>query len=144
MALILPAVARRGVDVINAAFAAFNEGDHEATEALFADRVEIHSAIARTLHGDDVFHGRDGTRKWLASISDNLNFRVDVSESLEHRGFVLALATARVASLSGGPEFDQDYGIVARVEEGLIVYFESHLDAAAACASMAEHLRKGR
>lgn len=136
-----PAPSRPAADVVHDAISAWNDRAFDQLVSLFHETAEVRSALARGMHGDDVFRGHEGVRLWMASVADNLEFHVEPADLLERPPYVLALAMATGRPQSGGPDVESEWGALFEVTAGRIAFLETHLHHGDALISLGRRLK---
>lgn len=118
------------VEVVEAAFAAWNRGEARAFATL-ADRDIVWLEVSGRPEGDGAeLHGRERLRRSLESLFDAWeSYRLEVEriEALED-GRVLAIVREFARGRASGAEVDSRWGYLATVTDGAISRVEAYRD----------------
>jgi ketosteroid isomerase-like protein len=132
-------MARENVEIVRAAFDAWNRGDLDAWVDAFDDEAEFYPLRAQ-LEGR-VYRGRDGARRFIAELDEDweqARFEIEEVRDLGERGVGSGRFKAR--GRASRVELDVPLGWIGEVRDGKIVYARFYSDPAAALEA-AEQLR---
>jgi len=127
-------MSQENVEVVRAAYAAFNARDVDGLLRLSAEDCEWHPLRAQ-LEGV-VYRGHQGVRQFVRDMDDDWgSFRIDPLE-FHDRGELVAVI-GRVSALGqSGVAVDSVAGFVFELDRGLIKHIVSHSDPEAALAAV--------
>jgi ketosteroid isomerase-like protein len=114
-------MSQKNVEIVLAAFDAWNRGDHDAFVDLWGEEAEFWPFRAQ-LEGR-AYRGRDGLRRFIAEVAgdwEELRFQVDemrdAGEQMAGRG------RFRARGKASGVEVDAPFGFVGGVRDKKVVY----------------------
>jgi ketosteroid isomerase-like protein len=114
-------MSQENVEVLEAAYAAVNQGDFEAWLALIHPQIEFRSLVAEA--EGRTYHGHDGAREWWTTVGQSmgvLRFEAEKIESFRNRGITCLRAVGTVQ----GVEVPQTLWQAWRVQDGLIRWWD--------------------
>jgi ketosteroid isomerase-like protein len=120
-------MSQENVELVQAVFAALNQGDESALHDLLHGDVELNSAIS-PLEG--AFRGHDGVRAYLASISgsfENLVWEVERITEVDDEQLI-AYVCARGQGTASGVGVELHMVVVCRLRSGKALRIDGYLD----------------
>lgn len=111
------------VDAIRGMFAAFNRKDIDPQVELLSEDYEWRPAFTGGgLVERNVFHGRDGYRRYLRELEDTwASVELEIDEIRELGDSVLVLARIHAIGRASGVEVDQPFGGIWTFVDGELV-----------------------
>jgi ketosteroid isomerase-like protein len=117
-------MSREDVEVVRAAYEAWNRGDLPALRKAFHSDAEIRPLLG-AVPSASIYHGHEGITRWLADAYEPWDeLRVELSELIERPGCVVGLARLVGRGKGSGVEVASDVAHVAVVRDGQIVRFD--------------------
>jgi ketosteroid isomerase-like protein len=114
-------MARENVDIVRAAFDAWNRGDRDAWVDAFDEEAEFYPLRAQ-LEGR-AYHGREGARRFIAELDEDweeVRFEIDEIRDLGER--VVGSGGFKARGRASGVELDVRLGWVVELRNGKFVY----------------------
>jgi ketosteroid isomerase-like protein len=119
------------VEIVRAAFDAWNRGDHEMLLELWDEAAEFYPLRAQ-LEGR-AYHGRDGLRCFIVELAEDWeDVRFKVDEVREAGDRVVGSGRFRARGRVSGVDLDVPLGLIGIVQDGRIVYSRFFSDPAEA------------
>jgi uncharacterized protein len=125
------AVSEDDVEVVRAAFGAWNRGDRGAWMKFWDEEAEFYPLRAQ-LEGRP-YRGAEGLRRFVAEVNEDWDeIRFELDQIRDVGGQVVATGRARARARASGLDLDVPLGLVGTVRSGKIVYgrfFSDPMDA---------------
>jgi ketosteroid isomerase-like protein len=114
-------MSQENVELVRAAFDAWNRGDLEAWTDSWDERAEFYPLRAQ-LEGHG-YHGRDGLRRFVADMAEEWDeVRFDVDEVRDAGEQMVALGRVRARGRASGVELNVPLAVVGVTRRNKIVY----------------------
>lgn len=124
-------MASDNVEIVRAAFEAWNRGDHEAWVEAFDESAEFYPLRAQ-LEGRP-YHGRDGARRFIGELEEDWEeVRFEVEEILDLGELGVGSGRFKARGRASGVELDVPLGWIGEVRDRKIVYARFFSDPAEA------------
>lgn len=108
------------VEVIQRALDAWNRGDLDAWIALFHERAEMRTALEGALRGKFTHRGREEIRAVATEILNDVDVHIKFRSLIRYGSYVLLLGTVGTRGRTEGAALDRPYGVICRVDDGVI------------------------
>jgi ketosteroid isomerase-like protein len=120
------------VELVRAAYAAFNRRDFEAVREFLDPDLEWHPYLG-VIEGS-IYRGRDAVVKMWSDLDDSFggSLRVEPSELIDCGEQVVVVIQARATGSGSGAEVHQSWAQVATIRDGLICHVEPYPDRSSA------------
>jgi uncharacterized protein len=123
-------VPQENIELVEAAFDAWNRGEIEAFADHVAEDVAWLETSGRPEGGSSELFGRDRLRQSLESLFEAWeSYHLEVERIHDLRDRVVAVVREVARGRASGVEVDGRWGYVITVEEGLIARIEAYRDA---------------
>jgi uncharacterized protein len=123
-------VPQENIELVEAAFDAWNRGEIEAFADHVAEDVAWLEVSGRPEGGSSELFGRDRLRQSLESLFEAWeSYHLEVERIHDLRDRVVAVVREVARGRASGVEVDGRWGYVITVEEGLIARIEAYRDA---------------
>jgi ketosteroid isomerase-like protein len=114
-------MSRQNVEMVEAAFRAWNRGDREGWLAPAHPEVEWSSAVIREMEGaETAYRGRVEMARFWDEWHTLWNLEIDLSDVRDLGDTVLALGRIRSMGKASGAQAEQAIGYVFEFEDGLM------------------------
>jgi ketosteroid isomerase-like protein len=114
-------MSRENVEIVRAAFDAWNRGDHDTLLGLWDEEAEFYPLRAQ-LEGR-AYHGRDGLRRFIVELAEDWEeVRFEVDEVREAGGQLVAFGRFLARGKASGIELNVPLGLVGVVRDKKVVY----------------------
>jgi ketosteroid isomerase-like protein len=114
-------MSRENVEIVRAAFDAWNRGDHDTLLGLWDEEAEFYPLRAQ-LEGR-AYHGRDGLRRFIVELAEDWEeVRFEVDEVREAGGQLVGFGRFRARGKASGIELNVPLGLVGVVRDKKVVY----------------------
>ena len=126
-------MAQDNVELVRAAYAAFNRGDYDAVAAALHPEVEWHPYLGGLERS--VYRGQDAIRVMWSSIQEGFGgtLRIELPEVVDCGGEqVVVVIEARGTGSGSGAEVQQRWAQLVTVRDGLVFRVEPYPDRDAA------------
>ena len=116
-------MARRHVEILERARAAFHVRDFEALMPLISEDMELHPAIGGAFVGVTTYHGRDGMRRYLEDIMEVIeNFQLEPLSYGSWRDYLIVPNRVSGYGKASGIDIDLEMTFIWRIREDQIVW----------------------
>jgi ketosteroid isomerase-like protein len=127
-------MSRENVEIVRAAFDAWNRGDHDTLLGLWDEEADFYPLRAQ-LEGR-AYHGRDGLRRFIVELAEDWEeVRFEVDEVREAGGQLVAFGRFLARGKASGIELNVPLGLVGVVRDKKVVYSRFFSDPADALAA---------
>jgi uncharacterized protein len=120
------------VELVRAAYAAFNRRDFEAVSEFLHPELEWHPYLG-AVEGS-IYRGRDAVVKMWSDLDDSFGgtLRVEPSEVIDCGEQIVVVIEARATGSGSGAEVHQSWVQLATIRDGLICHVEPYPDRSSA------------
>jgi ketosteroid isomerase-like protein len=124
-------MSQENVEIVRAAFDAWNRGDHDAVLRLWGEEAEFYPLRAQ-LEGR-AYYGRDGLRRFIVELAEEWEeVRFEVGEIRDAGEQMVGFGRFRARGKASGVELDVPLGLVGIVRDKKVVYSRFFSDPAEA------------
>jgi ketosteroid isomerase-like protein len=118
-----PEVARRNVEILKRARAAFSSRDFDALLALISDDMELHPAIGGAFVGATTYTGKDGMRRYLEDIMGVIeDIQFETLSFSAWRDYLIVPNRISGHGTTSGIDIDTEMTFIWRVRDGQLVW----------------------
>jgi len=122
-------VSQENVEVVRACFDAWNRGDFEAFGRDAHPEIEFFSAIMEQAEGDETaFRGAGAMRRYWDEWHSLWDLHVDLSETRDLGGTVLAFGAMKVRGKGSGVEVESPVAYVFEFDDGMFRIVRAYLN----------------
>jgi ketosteroid isomerase-like protein len=121
-------VAQQEVEIVRAAYAAFNRRDFKAVSAVLHPEVEWHPYLG-AVEGN-LYRGRDAILSMWSDLDESFGgtLRMEVLELIDRGEKIVAVIEARATGSGSGAEVRQRWVQVATMRDGLVFRVQPYPD----------------
>jgi ketosteroid isomerase-like protein len=115
-------VASRNVEIVQQAFAAFEQRDPELIVSVCSKDIVFEPVTAQIAAAGEPYRGHAGMRRYMEDVASVWQELRPAPEAFHEGGNGIVVATGRVYAWGAGRVIDSPAGWLWRVEDGLLVY----------------------
>jgi ketosteroid isomerase-like protein len=118
-----PEVARRNVEILKRARAAFSRRDFDDLLPLISDDMELHPAIGGAFVGATTYTGKEGLRRYWEDIMEVIeDFQFEALSFSAWRDYLIVPNRISGRGATSGIDIDTEMTFIWRVRDGKLVW----------------------